>query len=141
MVDGLHSLGHNIVVGGNYNYTKVGYFSTTGTHGGKCLMTRSVQEGDASSVGKFHIICPYMLGNASSLAGYNVCITDIIEQRCLTMVNVSHHRYNRRTVFKIFFRIFLLMNCLDNFSRHVFCLKPEFFSNNIYCFGIETLVY
>ena len=37
-----------------------------------------------------------MLCDTTGLTSHNVCITDVVEQRCLTVVNVTHDSNNRR---------------------------------------------
>ena len=50
VVDGLDGLRHDAVVGGNHENDDVGDLCTTSTHGGKCLVTRSVDKGDLAAV-------------------------------------------------------------------------------------------
>ena len=80
MVDGLDSLWHHIVVGRHDDDGEVGDFRTTGTHGGKRLMTGGIEECDMATVGEFHVICTDMLGDTTGLAGDHVGFTDIVEE-------------------------------------------------------------
>ena len=48
------------------------------------------------------------LGNTTSFTCNNVCLTNIVEQRGLTMVYVTHHRYDRSTREKILLTVGLL---------------------------------
>ena len=94
MSNGLLGLRHDAVVGGNDDDGDVGNLSTTGTHGGERLVTRSIQEGDMASVLQCHVVCTDVLGNATCLTGDNVGLADVVEQRGLTVVNVTHHGYD-----------------------------------------------
>ncbi len=80
MVDGLHCLRHDGIVGRNYDYTQVGDLCATGTHGGERLMARGVEEGDMPSVGQFHVVSPDVLGDASGLARNHIGLAYIVEQ-------------------------------------------------------------
>ncbi len=140
MVDGLDCLRHHIVVSGNDDYTDICHLGSTGTHGGERFVTRGVEECDMAAVGQLHIVGADMLGDTSGLTGNDIGFTDIVEQRSLTMVDMTHNGHYRRTVLKIFFRILLLRNSLNNLSRNEFGLEPEFLSYDIDGLGIKALV-
>ena len=81
-----------------------------------------------------------MLGNTSGLTGNYIRLTDIVKQRSLTVVNVSHHRYNRSARLQIFRSIFFFNDSLCHFRTYIFSLESEFFSHQIDGFSIQTLV-
>ena len=56
---------------------------------------RSIEEGDTTTVFKFHVVCTDVLGDTSCLACDDICLADIVKQRCLTVVNVSHYGDDR----------------------------------------------
>ena len=101
VVDGLDGLRHHGVVGCHNDDTYIGYLGTAGTHGGKCLMARSVEEGYVASVGQLHTVRTYVLGYTACLAGDYVGVADIVEQRSLAVVDVTHYGHNRRTADQI----------------------------------------
>ena len=103
-------------------------------------MTRSIEECNTTTVFQLHVISTDMLGNTSGLTGNYIRLTDIVEQRSLTVVNVSHHRYNRSTRLQIFRSIFFFNNSLCHFRTYIFSLESEFFSHQIDGFRIQTLV-
>ena len=80
MIDGLHSLGHYIVVGSDDNNGDIGHLSSAGTHSRKCLVTRSIEESDTTSIFQFHIICTDMLSDTSGFPGNHIRIANIVEQ-------------------------------------------------------------
>ena len=43
-----------------------------------------------------------MLCNTTCFTGYYICMPDIIQQRCFTMIYVTHYSNNRRTRLQIF---------------------------------------
>ena len=55
------------------------HFRTTGTHSGKCLVTRSIQECNMTSVFQFHIVSTDMLGDTPCLTGNYICFTNIVQ--------------------------------------------------------------
>ncbi len=140
MVDGLYCLRHHIVVGSYYDDCKVSNLGTSGTHGGECLMARSVEECYAAPVRQFHVICAYMLRYATCLAGNNIGFSDIVEKRGLAMVDMSHDCHNRRTRQEIFLAVFLRGYCLCHVGAHIFCRESELFGHNVDCLRVKTLI-
>ena len=81
-----------------------------------------------------------MLSNTSRLASNDIGIADVVEQRRLTMVYVSHHSNNGRAWHKIGLVVGLFGNGFRHFRTHVFSLEAELFGNKVDGFGIQTLV-
>ena len=81
-----------------------------------------------------------MLSNAAGLACNNVGVANVVEQRCLTVVYVSHHSNDGRTRNEVGLIIGLFGNGLRNFRTYVLGLKSELFCNKVNGFGIEALV-
>ena len=80
MVDCFLCLRHDVIIGSYNNNGDIRYFRTTGTHSGKRLMTRSIEECDTASVLQLHIICTDMLCDTSGLTGNHIRLTDIVKQ-------------------------------------------------------------
>ena len=74
-----NGLRHYAVVRRDNKDGDIGDHRTSCTHGGKRLMTRSVEEGDGTAV-NFNGICADVLGDAACLAGSDICMADIVEQ-------------------------------------------------------------
>ncbi|GFI67676.1 hypothetical protein IMSAG192_01209 [Muribaculaceae bacterium] len=81
-----------------------------------------------------------MLCYAASFACDYVGVADIVEERCLTVVDVAHYGYNRWTVDEVFLVVFFLMDCLDYLGRYIFGLETELFGYNIDSLGVKALV-
>src|SRR3712207_9218564 len=79
----------------------VGNLCTTGTHGGKGLMSRRIKESHLAAILQRNAISADMLSDTSGLTGYHVGITDMVKQRGLTVVYVTHYGHNRRTTNEI----------------------------------------
>ena len=77
-----------------------------------------------------------MLSNAAGLACNNVGVANVVEQRCLTVVYVSHHSNDGRTRNEVGLIIGLFGNGLRNFGTYVLGLKSELFGNEVNGFGI-----
>ena len=75
-------------------------------------MTWGIQERNLSTILEFHIIGTNMLGDT----GNHIRVANMVEQRCLTMVNVSHHCYDRRTRNQIVLIVLLFSNGILYFS-------------------------
>ena len=71
---------HHSVVGSDDDDGDIGHLSATGTHSGKRLMTRSIEECYLASVLKLNVVCTDVLSDTTSLAGDNVCLAYIVEQ-------------------------------------------------------------
>ena len=104
VVDGLHRLRHNAVVGGDHQDRDVGGLRTAGTHGGERLVTRSVDEGDrpyrAVEV-DLDLVCADVLGDAACFFLADVGLTDRVQQSGLAVVDVTHDGHHRRTGLEI----------------------------------------
>src|SRR5699024_1472190 len=96
VVDGLYCLRHNAVVSCNHQDCQVSGLRTTGTHGGKRLVTRGIQEGNdalATIDINLGLVRTNALGNAAGLASAFIRPTDGIQQTSFTVVNVTHDGY------------------------------------------------
>ena len=96
VADGLDGLGHHTVVGSHHQHDDVGHLRTTGAHLGERRVTRGVDEGDLLAV-LVHLIRTDVLGDATGFTGHHVGVADLVEQRRLTVVDVTHDGDDRRT--------------------------------------------
>src|SRR5699024_4747958 len=111
VVDGLYCLRHNAVVSCNHQDCQVSGLRTTGTHGGKRLVTRGIQEGNdalATIDINLGLVRTNALGNAAGLASAFIRPTDGIQQTSFTVVNVTHDGYDWRTLREVFRRTFIV---------------------------------
>ena len=60
-----------------------------------------------------------MLSNSSGFSCSYICVSDRIQQGCLTVVNVTHYSNNRRTRLQI---LFLVLEGFDSFLFQIFFL-------------------
>ena len=107
MGDSLLRSRHHRVVGSNDDDGNIRHLGTTGTHGSEGLVTRGVEEGNLATVLQLHVVGTDMLGDTTSLTGNNVGVADMVEQRCLTMVYVTHDGDNRCTADQVVLVILL----------------------------------
>ena len=104
VVDGLEGLGHDAVVGCDYDDDDVGDLGAAGTHAGEGLVTGGIEEDDLATegggvgLGDFDLVGADVLGDAASFARGYVGGADGVEQRGLAVVDVTHDRDHRRTV-------------------------------------------
>ena len=91
-------LRHNIIICSYNNNCNVCYLCSTSTHGGKSLVTRSIQESHFSLVFQGNRICTDVLGNSSSFTFGNIRISNFIKQRSFSVIHVSHYSNNWRTI-------------------------------------------
>ena len=108
VVDSLYCLRHYLVIGSNNDDGNICHLGTAGTHSGKCLVARGVEECDLASVGSGHLVGTDMLGNTAGFACDNVGLADIVKQRRLTVVNVTHNGDDGVARHQVFGLVFFL---------------------------------
>ncbi|CEE73405.1 membrane hypothetical protein [Xanthomonas citri pv. citri] len=89
-------LRHHAIVGGNHQHHDVGDLGATGTHRGKRGMAGRIQEADDATTG-FDVVRTDVLGNAAGFAGGDLGTADVIQQRGLAVIDVTHDGDHRRT--------------------------------------------
>ncbi len=139
MVDGLHGLRHDTVVGRDDDDRHVGDLGSAGSHGGERLVARGIEEGDLLSV-EIHRVGADVLGDTSRLAFDYVGLADVVQQRCLTVVDVTHHRHDGRTRQQILLAVGLGLDSLLNIHRHELGLEAELLGHDHQSLGVESLV-
>ena len=107
MVDGLDGLGHDAIIGSNHQNCNIGHVGAAGTHGGECLVTRGIQEGDEAIV-DLDLIGTDGLRDAAGLACGDVGLADGIQNTGLAVVNVTHDTDHRGTLHRILLCILFL---------------------------------
>ena len=103
-------------------------------------MTRSIQECYMTAVIQFYVIGTYMLRDTTGLTGNHVRLADIVKQRGLTMVNVTHHGYDRCARYQILLLILLLADLLGNLGAHKISGESVLIGHNVDGLGVQTLV-
>ena len=103
-------------------------------------MSRGVEEGYLAAVGKRNVIRSDVLRDASCLTGNHVGVAYVVEERCLTVVYVSHHCYDRSARHEIVLVVLLLGYGFRNFRTYILCLETELVGNKVDGLGIESLV-
>ncbi len=86
----LHAFG-----GGDDQHDHIGHVRSAGAHGGERLVAGRVDEGDALFAELDH---PGggVLGDSAGFAGGDVGVANLVEQRCLAVVDVAQNRHHRR---------------------------------------------
>ena len=127
----LDGLRHHAVVGCDHENHNVGCFCTTRTHGGKCFVTRSIQEGNHAAWG-FNVVCTDVLGNAARFALYHFGTADVVQQGSFTVVDVTHDGNHRRTRQCFGFYCFhaFIQECFRIVGGGRFADVAEFFHHN-----------
>ena len=93
-----------------------------------------------TSILQLHVIRTNVLSNTSGLTSDNVCLTNIVEQRSLTVVYVTHDGYDRSTWKQVFFSVHFFFYRLRYFRTDIFSLISEFFGHQVNSFSIQALV-
>ncbi|MPM74320.1 hypothetical protein SDC9_121307 [bioreactor metagenome] len=123
MVDGLHGLGHDAVVRGHHQNGDVRNHGAAGTHGGKRLVARRIQEGNGLSV-QLHLIRADVLGDAARFALGDRGVADGVQQGGLAVVHVAHNHHHGSAGNQLLFLVLvgvnqLLLNSDGNLVLHL----------------------
>ena len=93
-------------------------------------MTRCIEEGHLTALGKGHVVGTDVLGNPTRLTGDDVRISDEVQQGCLSVVNVSHDGDNRRTRCQVLFTVLFNLDGLLYLRADEVGLVAEFFCDD-----------
>ena len=81
-----------------------------------------------------------MLSDASSLACYDVRFSDMVEQRCLSMVDMTHNCDDWSSGHEVVFVVDFFADSLAHFRAYIFSLESELVSHDVDGFSVESLV-
>ncbi len=95
MLYGFDRLRHHAVVGADHQDHDVRHLRASSAHGCEGRMTRGIEEGH-HALGGLYVVGADVLSNAARLAGRDLGAADVIEQRGLAVIDVSHHGHDRR---------------------------------------------
>ena len=96
VVDGLEGLGHHAVIGCDDDHDDVGDLGSASTHAGEGFVTGGIEEDDLAAegggvgLGDFDLVGADVLGDAAGFAACDVGGADGVEQRGLTVIDVTH---------------------------------------------------
>ena len=141
MVDRLYCLRHNTIIGCNHKNSNICCIGTTHTHCSKCLMTRCIQECNLLPFNRYHVSTD-MLCDTTSLTVCHICLTDCIQKRSFTMVNMTHNTYYRWSCNQCSFILFFFF---QKFFNHIhffflFCDNIKVHGNFLGFFKINFMV-
>ncbi len=111
VVDGLHRLRHDTVVGGHHQDRDVGGLGAAGAHRGKRLVAGGVDERDRPLDAVMldrHLVGADVLGDAAGLGLADVGLADGVQQPGFPVVDVTHDGHDRRTHLQILFGALVL---------------------------------
>ena len=142
VTDGLFCLRHHGIIRRDHDHRNVCNLSTTGTHSRKRFVTWCIQECYRLTIRKIHLVRTDVLGDTTRFTRYHRGVSNIVEQRCLTMVNVTHDGHYRRS----WNLRFLIIHFRNIFHLHLLLHVNEFHfvskltGHQFNHFRIETLV-
>ena len=140
MSDSLLSGRHDGVISGNDDDSDIGHLSTTCTHGCESFVTRGIKESNAASIIELYVVSTDVLSDTACLSGNDIGLSDIVEERGLTMVNVSHHGNDRSTWHEIILVILSFLHSFLHLSADIFRCETELFSYDIDGFSVQSLI-
>ncbi len=140
MCYGFLGLRHDVIVCCNDDDGNIRDLGTTGTHGGEGLVTGSIQEGDVAAVLERDVVGTDVLGDASCLAGYDVGVADVVQQRSLTVVHMPHDGNDGGAWNQVRLVVLYLHHGFADFGTDVFCLEAVFLGHQVDGLGIHALV-
>ena len=95
MVDGLHRLGHDAVIGSHHQHGDIGDLGAAGSHRGEGGVAGGIQEGDGTAI-HLHLIGADVLGNAAGFSGNDAGFADSVQDGGLAMIDVAHDHHDGR---------------------------------------------
>ena len=104
VVDRLQRLRHHAVIRRHHDHDDVGDLRAACTHAGKGLVTRRIEEHDLAPkrrrirLGDVNLVRTDVLRDATGFARRHIRRADRVQQRGLTVVDVTHDRDHRRAV-------------------------------------------
>ena len=142
MVDRFYCLRHNTIICCYYKNSDICRTCSTHTHCCERLMSWSIQECDLLSV-DFYNIRTNVLCDTTGLTVNNIGMTDRIQKRSFTMVNVTHNTDYRRTFLHFLFVLFVFLQKFFDYIYNFFLLTQdiEFQCDLFCCLVIDFLVY
>ena len=94
--DRLFGLRHHTVVSSDHQNHNVSGLCTTRSHGGEGLVAWGIKEGHHATR-CFHMVSTDVLGNATGFTRGHFGAANVVKQRGLAVVNVTHDSDHRRT--------------------------------------------
>ena len=141
MLNRFFRLRHDAVVCGNNKNDNVRRFCTPRAHRRKGCVAGGVEEGNHAFI-SFHVVSADVLGNTPCLTTGHSGLADVVEQRSLTVVNVTHDRHNGRSGLRrtLLARQRLLELLFDGLSAFQDNTVTEFFYNQRRGVLVEHLI-
>src|SRR3954466_16073905 len=93
----LDGLRHESVVSGDDQYNDIRDLRAASAHRRECLVAGRIKEADPLAVRQGDVVRADVLSDTTSLAGNDVCLTDVVEQRRLSVIDVTHDGHDGRT--------------------------------------------
>ena len=142
MVDSFLRLRHHVVVSGDDDDSDVRDLRTTSTHSGEGFVTWRIKEGNALTTLEADAVGTDMLGDPPCFASDDVGIAQAVEERRLTVVDVTHDGDDRRTADEVSFviNLFFLRDGFDDLSADEVGLVAEFFCDHLDGLSVEAHV-
>jgi hypothetical protein len=94
VMDRFLGLRHDAVIGGHHQDDQVGRLGAARPHRRKGFVARRIEEGDHAA-GRFDVVGTDVLRDAAGLAVCHATLADVVEQRGLAVVDVTHDRDHR----------------------------------------------
>ena len=139
--DRLDRLRHHLVIRGDDEDDDVGHLRPARAHGRECLVARRVEEGDGLAVRERDVVGADVLRDAAGLAGHDVGLADVIEQRRLAVVDVTHDGDDGGSGDEIFLHVGRLVRRVgDRVVRLAHGLEAELAGDQLDLVEVEALV-
>ena len=139
VVNSLFGLGFDPIVRSDNQDNDIGHPGSPGTHGSERLVTWCVEKYQAA-LAVMNKVGTNVLGNTSSLTGYNIRHPHSVQEGGLAMVNVSHNSDNRRTRQQVLKGVrLLLQQVIDGVGLDI-NLETKFAPHKTRSFGFQCLI-
>ena len=94
VLNGLLRLRHNAVISGHHQHNNIGRLGASRSHRGKSRMPGRIEEGDHPFV-SLHVVGANVLRDTTGLTARYTRLTNVIEERRFTMIDMAHYSDHR----------------------------------------------
>ena len=124
MVDRLDGLRHNAIIRCYNEYGDIRGIRTTHTHGRESFMTGRIEECDTAAIDR-NAVGTDVLCDTAGLALCHMGMTDLVEERSFTMIDMAHDADYRRTRNHLALILFILLEHLGDHIDSLFMLAAD----------------
>jgi len=139
VVDGFDGLRLHAIIRSNDENDDIGDLCSAGSHGGKRLVTRRIQE-DKLTLRVIDEVSTNMLGDPACLTRSHIRFPDSVQKGCFSVVDMSHDRDDRRPAGEVLHLLGIFLEEIVYGVGYDLYLESKFADYKSSCLWIKSLV-